>query len=95
MKTDFNFTNTNRQTDIRKELEGRSIYEMTVWTRDHAQHLKWFCSYDEEKIDAIIQPLMSISHHIRENYQDDLEAKEFFKNLCVLCVLQLEITCRQ
>ena len=94
MKTDFNFTSTNRQTDIRKELEGRSIYEMTVWTRDYAQHLKWFCSYDANKIEAILQPFMRISYYMYENFKDDRNAIEDFRALCVACVLELETNCR-
>ena len=94
MRTDFNFTNTSGQADIRKQLEGKSIYEMTVWTRDHAQYLEWFCNYDENKIEAILQPFMGIACYVYENFKDNPQVIEDFRELCIACVLELETNCR-
>ena len=84
------------QKEIRKCLEGKSIYEMTVWTRDHAQHLIWFCGYDKEKIEAIMKPFIQISYIYYTNYGDtnDYETIESFKALCITCVLAFEIDCK-
>jgi hypothetical protein len=87
-------TNTTAQEEIRKCLEGKSIYEMTVWTRDHAQYLKWFCNYDEAKLDAIMQTFMGIARFFHTNYNDNAEAIEGFRTFCVECVVKLEIDCR-
>lgn len=87
-------TNTTAQEEIRKCLEGKSIYEMTVWTRDHAQHLKWFCGYDEAKIEATLQPFMQISFYMYENFKHDINAIEDFRALCIACTLELETNCK-
>ena len=84
------------QAEIRKCLEGKSIYEMTVWTRDYAQHLIRFCGYDKEKIEAIMNPFIQISYFYHTNYGDecDTEAIENFRALCIVCVLGLETDCK-
>jgi hypothetical protein len=84
------------QEEIRKCLEGKSIYEMTEWTRDHAQHLIWFCGYDKEKVEAIMKPFIQISYIYYTNYGDecDTETIESFKALCIVCALGLETDCR-
>ena len=92
-------TNTNRSIDlisneVSKCLEGLSIYEMTVWVRDHAQHLKWVCNYNKSKVDATIQPFMDVSYVFYKNFRDDLDVVDDFRELCVSCVLQLEINCK-
>lgn len=94
MKSKFGINNTTAQKEIRKCLEGKSIYEMTVWTRDHAQYLKWFCGYDETKIEAIMQPFMSLAFYMYEKFKDDLNAIDDFRAFCVVCVLELETNCR-
>ena len=94
MRTDFDFANTSSPTDIRKQLEGKSIYEMTTWIWDYAQHLKWFCNYDEDKIESIIQPFLRISYYLHKNFKDDCNAIEDFTALCIVCVLELEMNCR-
>jgi len=43
MKTTVNHSTDLAKNEIRKCLEGKSSYEKTVWLRDHAQYLKWFC----------------------------------------------------
>lgn len=84
------------QEEIRKCLEGKSIYEMTVWTRDHAQHLIWFCGYDKEKVEAIMKPFIQISYIYYKNYGNECDAEtiESFKALCIVCALGLETDCR-
>jgi hypothetical protein len=59
------------QEEIRICLEGKSIYEMTVWTRDHAQNLIWFCGYDKEKVEAIMKPFIQISYIYYKNYGNE------------------------
>ena len=81
------------QEEIRECLEGKSIYEMTVWTRDHAQYLKWFRGYDKTKIEAIMEPFMVIAFYMYENFKDDLKAIEDFRAFCVVCALELETNC--
>ena len=85
-----------KQEEIRKCLEGKSIYEMTVWTRDHAQHLIWFCGYDKEKVEAIMKPFIQISYIYYTNYGNEYDAEtiESFKALCIVCVIGLETDCR-
>ena len=39
MKTTVNHSTDLAKNEIRKCLEGKSSYEMTVWLRDHAQYL--------------------------------------------------------
>ena len=92
-------TNLNHSIDRAKEeaikcLEGKSIYEMTVWTREHAQYLKWFCGYNSNKIETILQSFMRISYYMYENFKDDCNAIEDFRAFCVACVLELEMNCR-
>ena len=82
------------QAKIRKHLAGQSIYEMTVWVRDYAQYLKWFCNYDKDKIEATLQQFLSVSYYLHENFKDDRNAIEDFKELCVVCVLELEQNCK-
>ena len=94
MKTNFKRSIDCIKNEVSKCLEGKSIYEMTVWTRDHAQHLKWFHNYDEEKIEAIIKPFLGIAYYLYENFKDDCDAVEDFKALCIVCVLELEMNCR-
>ena len=89
-----NFKHIKAHKEILKCLEGKSIYEMTVWVRDYAQHLKWFCGYDEAKIEEIMQPFMSIAQFFRMNCKDNTEAIEDFRTFCVKCVVKLEIDCR-
>ena len=87
-------TNTIPREEIRKCLEGKSIYEMTVWIRDRAQFLEWFCHYNEAKIEVIMQTFMSIAKFFHTNYSDNLEAVEYFRTFCVKCVMKLETDCR-
>ena len=89
-----NFKQLKAHKEIRKHLEGKSIYEMTVWTRDHAQFLKQFCDYNESKIDAIMEMFMSVARFFHTNYKDTPEAVKDFRRFCVRCVLKLEIECR-
>ena len=90
----LNFKHSKAQKEIRKCLEGKSIYEMTVWVRDHAQFLKQFCDYNESKIDAIMQMFMSVAKFFHTNYKEAPEAIDDFQKFCVRCVLKLEIECR-
>ena len=92
-------TNTNRSIDlisneVRKCLEGLSIYEMTFWVRDHAQHLTWVCNYNKSKVNATMQPFMGVSYVFYKNFRDDIDVVDDFRELCVSCVLQLEINCK-
>ena len=90
----LNFKQLKAQKEIRKCLEGKSIYEMTVWVRDHAQFLKQFPDYNESKIDAIMQMFISVAQFFHTNYKDTPEAIDDFQKFCVRCVLKLEIECR-
>ena len=94
MKQITSFSTDSFEKEINKHLEGKSIYEMTVWVRDRAQHLKWFCNYNESKINATIQPFMDVSYFLYQNFRDDLDVVDDFRALCVSCVLQLEMNCR-
>ena len=89
-----NFKRIKTQKEILKCLEGKSIYEMTVWIRDHAQFLEWFCYYNEAKIEVIMQTFMSIAKFFHTNYSYNLKAVEDFRTFCVKCVMKLEIDCR-
>ncbi len=60
MKTNINQITNRAKDEINKCLEGKSIFEMTVWIRDHAQFLEWFCHYNEAKIEVIMQTCMSL-----------------------------------
>ena len=94
MRVNNNQITDRAKNEIVKCLEGKSIYEMTVWTRDHAQYLKWFCGYDSNKIETILQSFMRISYYMYENFKDDCNAIEDFRAFCVACVPELEMNCR-
>ena len=94
MKANINRSIGTIKNEVSECLEGKSIYEMTVWVRDHAQYLKWFCNYDEFEIGARIQPFMNLSFFLHENFKNDLDAIKHFKTICEDCVLDLEINCR-
>lgn len=94
MKTNINQITNRAKDEINKCLEGKSIFEMTVWVRDHAQYLKWFQNYNATKIEATMEPFMKIAFFLYENYKDDPTVLEDFKALCVVCVLELEHNCK-
>ena len=94
MKANFNQITDRAKNDINKCLEGKSIFEMTVWVRDHAQYLKWFCNYNASMLDARVQAVMSLSHFLNTNYRDDQNVIDDFRALCVACVIDLETNCR-
>ena len=94
MKQITSFSTNSFEKEINKHLEGKSIYEMTVWVRDHAQHLKWFCNYNESKINATIQPFMDVSYFLYQNFRDDQDVIDHFRELCVACVIDFETNCR-
>ena len=80
--------------EINKCLEGKDIFDMTVWVRDHAQYLKWFGNYNESKLDSVLQPFMKYSFFLYTNFREDVNAIELFRALCVDCVIDLENKCR-
>ena len=84
---------TKAKDELRKILENKSIYETTVWIRDHAEYLKWFCNHDEAKIDKRLQSIMVFSRFLRENFRDNPLATEEFKEICIDCVIDLETNC--
>ncbi len=86
--------NTHTEDELRRILEGKSIYEMTVWTRDHAQYLKWFCGFSETKIEAILQPFMQFSFFLYQNFKDDATAISEFREICIKFIVELETTCQ-
>ena len=94
MKVNINQITDNTKNEIRKYLEGKSIFEMTVWVRDRAQYLKWFCNYNEAMLDARVQAIMSFSHFLNTNYRDDQNVIDDFRELCVACAIDLETNCR-
>ena len=94
MKTTVNHSTDPIKNEVSKCLEGMSIFEMTVWVRDHAQSLKWFGNYNEAKIDYRVQAIMSFSSLIRENFRDDPIATDEFREICIECVIDLETNCR-
>ena len=94
MKTTVNQSMDLVKNEIRNALEGKSIYEMTVWLRDHAQHLKWFRNYNGAQIDSRIQPVMSFSYFLYKHFKDDPIAIEEFREICVSCVIDIETNCR-
>ena len=87
-------TNTTAQEEIRKSLEGKSIYELTVWIRDHAQFLEWFCNYNEAMLDVRVQAIMALSHYLNTNYRDNQDVIDHFREVCVACAIDLEMNCR-
>ena len=94
MKTTVNHSTDLAKNEIRKCLEGKSIYEMTVWLRDHAQYLKWFCNYNECEIDSRIQPVINFSFFLYKHFKDAPIVIEEFREICVACVIDLETNCR-
>ncbi len=94
MKANYNRSTTQAENELRQLFEGKSVYEMTVWVRDHAQYLEWFCNYNEAKIDTIMQIFMGVAQFFHTNYKDNTEAVEEFRTFCVKCVMKLEIDCR-
>ena len=94
MKAKYNRSTVQAENELRQLFEEKSVYEMTVWVRDHAQYLKWFCNYDETKIDTTVQVLMSVSHLVYQKYNDNPDVVENFREFCIACVIELEINCR-
>ena len=94
MKANIDHAIDHARNEVIKCLAGKSIFEMTVWTRDHAQYLEWFCNYDENKIDALMRPYMSLAQYLSDNVGDDPDATEQFKAICADLVIKLEISCR-
>ena len=94
MKTNINQTIDRAKNEINKCLEGKSIFEMTVWVRDRAQHLKWFCNYNEAMLDVRVQAIMSLAHFLNTNFRDDQNVIDDFRELCVACAIDLETNCR-
>ena len=94
MKANINHAIDHARNEVIKCLAGKSIFEMTVWTRDHAQYLEWFCNYNENKIDALMRPYMSLAQYLSDNAGDDPDATEQFKAICADLVIELEISCR-
>ena len=94
MKQITGFSTDSFEKEINKHLEGKSIYEMTVWVRDYAQYLKWFCNYNGVQIDSRIQPVMNFSFFLYKHFKDDPLAIEEFREICVSCVIDIETNCR-
>ena len=86
--------NENYRQELLDIFNGMSIYQMSVWMRDHAQYLKWFRNYDERKIDDVIQRFLALGQFMSDNFRDDVEAISDFKELSIKCVEELEINCR-
>ena len=80
--------------ELRRIFEDKSIYEMSVWVREHAQYLKWFCGFNEAKIEAVIQPFMQLSFYLYNNCKNDAEAIKDFREFCIKCIIELETNCR-
>ena len=94
MKTNTNSSIDLVRNEISKCLEGMSIFEMTVWVRDHAQYLKWFGNYNKTMIDDRVQAIMSFSHFLSANYRDEQSVIDGFRELCAVCVIDLETNCK-
>lgn len=84
---------TKAKDELRKILENKSIYETTVWIRDHTQYLKMFCGYNESEIDKRLQAIKVFSHLLSENFRDDPIATEEFKEICIACAIDIEANC--
>ena len=72
----------------------KSIYEITVFTRDHAQYLKWQCNYNAQAIDKIMCTYMSIARYMYEHFNDSKEALKDFRVLSAVVITQLELDCK-
>ena len=70
--------------------EKKSIYELAVWTRDHAQYLKWFCNY--KNTDRVVNEVLKLAQLMRED--ETKEKVDEFRYLCVKAVIELETNCK-
>ena len=86
--------NTNYRQYLLNIFKNKSIYQMSVWTRDHAQFLKWYCNYDGKKIDDVIQSYLALGQYMNEHFRNDVDAINDFKELSIKCIEELEINCR-
>lgn len=89
----------NKQIDIfeqelRAIFKDKSIYQISVWTRDHAQYLKWHCNYNASKIEEVMQEFLTVGFFLNENFRDNEEAISDFRELGIKTVKILERACR-
>ena len=94
MSTDFTSPIMSAQSEIRKHLEGKSIYKMNGWVRAHAQYLKWCHGYNQDLINGIIHPLMRFSYFLNEKFPNNQAATDLYREFCVICMYDLETGCQ-
>ena len=69
----------------------KSIFEMALWVRDHAQFLEWRCNYPTEKILPIIKPYLDVSNYLCANGMgENGDALREFQKFSVETVIKLE-----
>jgi hypothetical protein len=84
--------NVKAEQEVLKVLQGKkTIYELTVWVRDHAQYLKWFRNYPAKEIDEILTRYMNLSYQLYNKGLDaDEEAVKDFRHFSMITTLALE-----
>ena len=69
----------------------KSIFEMALWVRDHAQFFEWRCNYPTEKILPIIKPYLDVSNYLCANGMgENGDALREFQKFSVETVIKLE-----
>ena len=80
--------------ELRTIFKDKSIYQISVWTRDHAQYLKWHCNYNANKIEEVMQEFLTVGFFLNENFKDDEGAINDFRELGITTVKTLELACK-
>lgn len=69
----------------------KTVFEMALWVRDHAQFLEWRCNYPHDKIYTIIQPYLEISNHLSEKGMgENKDVLRDFRMFSVETIIELE-----
>lgn len=72
----------------------KTIYELTVWVRDHAKYLEWFCNCPKKEISEVLSRYMSLSYQLyQKGLNNNKEAVDDFRHLSMLATLAMEECC--
>ena len=92
-----NFEEYKYKEDFLEDLFGEmeSIFEMTVWVRDHANFLDWRCNYPTDKIIPIINGYLGISKYLTDSgFDENPNIIKEFRIFSIETAIKLEL-CNQ
>lgn len=92
-----NFEEYKYKEEFLEDLFGemKSIFEITVWVRDHANFLNWRCNYPIDKIIPIINGYLGISKYLTDNgFDENPNIIKEFRIFSIETAIKLEL-CNQ